>query len=92
MLSDDEVNLLLQRAHRGNAQARDQVLEAHRDYLRRLIGLRLDARLRARIDASDVVQETFLEAVRRLPDYLARQPMPFHLWLRQTAYHAPAAP
>jgi RNA polymerase sigma-70 factor (ECF subfamily) len=86
MLSDDEVNRLLDQAREGNARALDEVLTAHRDYLRRLVDLRLDARLRARIDASDVVQETFLEAVRRLPDYLARQPMPFHLWLRQTAY------
>jgi RNA polymerase sigma-70 factor (ECF subfamily) len=85
MLSDDEVNRLLQQAHQGNAQALDHVLAAHRDYLRRLIDLHLDARLRGRIDASDVVQETFLEAVRRLPDYMARQPMPFQLWLRQTA-------
>jgi RNA polymerase sigma-70 factor (ECF subfamily) len=85
MLSDDEVNRLLQQAQQGNARALDEVLAAHRDYLRRLIDLRLDGRLRARIDASDVVQETLLEVVRRLPDYLARQPMPFHLWLRETA-------
>jgi RNA polymerase sigma-70 factor (ECF subfamily) len=53
--------------------------------LHRVIDLRLDARLRARIDASDVVQEALLEAARRMPDYLAREPMPFLLWLRQTA-------
>jgi RNA polymerase sigma-70 factor (ECF subfamily) len=50
-----------------------------------VIDLRLDARLRARIDASDVVQEALLEAARRLPDFLEREPMPFLLWLRQTA-------
>jgi RNA polymerase sigma-70 factor, ECF subfamily len=27
-----------------------------------------------------------MEACRRLPDFLKRQPMPFHLWLRKTAY------
>jgi RNA polymerase sigma-70 factor, ECF subfamily len=32
-----------------------------------------------------VVQETQLEAFRRLPDYLRRRPMPFRLWLRKTA-------
>jgi RNA polymerase sigma-70 factor (ECF subfamily) len=31
------------------------------------------------------VQETHLEAFRCLPDYLARRPMPFRLWLRKTA-------
>jgi RNA polymerase sigma-70 factor (ECF subfamily) len=85
MLSDDEVHRLLEQALQGNSQALDEILAAHRDYLQRLVELRLDARLRARINPSDVVQETFLEAVQRLPDYMARQPMPFQLWLRQTA-------
>src|SRR5205823_3294244 len=47
--------------------------------------LRLDRRLRPRVDPSDVLQETQLEAFRRLPDFLRRQPMPYHLWLRKTA-------
>jgi RNA polymerase sigma-70 factor (ECF subfamily) len=46
---------------------------------------RLDRKIGARVDASDVVQEAQLEAFRRLPDYLARHPMPFRLWLRKTA-------
>ena len=40
---------------------------------------------RARIDASDVVQEAQMEAYRRLDDYLEREPMPFGIWLRKTA-------
>src|SRR5262249_54174108 len=39
-----------------------------------------------RLDPSDVVQETQLEVVRRLHDFLERRPMPFHLWVRKTAY------
>ncbi len=50
-----------------------------------MILLRLDARLRARVGLSDVVQETEMEAYRRIDDYLERRPMPFHLWLRKTA-------
>jgi RNA polymerase sigma-70 factor (ECF subfamily) len=86
MPGDAGLDLLLRQARQGDARAVAQVLEAHRDYLRRLIDLRLDARLRQRLDPSDVVQEALLEAVRRLPDYLDRRPMPFLLWLRQTAY------
>jgi RNA polymerase sigma-70 factor (ECF subfamily) len=33
-----------------------------------------------------VVQDTQLETVRRMDDFLARRPMPFHLWLRRQAY------
>jgi RNA polymerase sigma-70 factor (ECF subfamily) len=35
----------------------------------------------ARVDASDVLQDTYLEAFKRLPRYLEQQPMPFYLWL-----------
>ncbi len=60
-----------------------QFLSAHRDRLRRMVSLRLDQRLRGRIDPSDVIQEAFLEATARRPEY-ARQPdpMPPFLWLR----------
>jgi RNA polymerase sigma-70 factor (ECF subfamily) len=46
----------------------------------------LDPLLQGRLDASDVVQEAQLEAIRRLPDFLERRPMPFRLWLRRMAY------
>jgi RNA polymerase sigma-70 factor (ECF subfamily) len=45
------------------------------------IALRIDWRVAARIDASDVLQETYLEAFRRLARYLQQKPMPFDLWL-----------
>jgi RNA polymerase sigma-70 factor (ECF subfamily) len=50
------------------------------------VELRLDPRVRARVDPSDVVQEAQLEAVRRLDGYLRQPPIPFRLWLRQLAY------
>jgi RNA polymerase sigma-70 factor (ECF subfamily) len=47
-----------------------------------MIELRLDRRLRGRLDASDVVQDAFLEAVDRLDKYLSDRSMPFFIWLR----------
>ena len=61
------------------------MFESQREHLRRAILLRLDRRVAARIDASDVLQETYLEAARRLPDYLANPSLPFDLWLRWLA-------
>lgn len=71
---------------RGGPSTFDRLFARHREALRTAIGLRFDPALRARLDPSDVVQDTQLEAFRRLPEYLARRPMPFHLWLRKMAY------
>ena len=54
----------------------------HRDRLRRMVEVRLDRRAAGRIDPSDVLQETFIEASCRLGDYLDDPPMPPFLWLR----------
>ena len=47
-----------------------------------MIFLRLDHRLQGRIDPSDVIQESYLEASTRLAEYLRDPSMPFFLWLR----------
>ena len=81
-----EVSSLLQQVRSGDRAALDQLLARHRSYLLSVVELRMDQKMRARIDPSDVVQEAQLEAARRIDDYLGREPMPFHLWLRKTAY------
>jgi RNA polymerase sigma-70 factor (ECF subfamily) len=53
--------------------------------LRRVIDVRLDPKLRGRIDPSDVVQETLVVASRRIKDFLARRPTSFRIWLRRKA-------
>jgi RNA polymerase sigma-70 factor (ECF subfamily) len=47
-----------------------------------MVNLHLDARLAARLDASDVVQETFLDAQKLLPAYLKDPRLAFYVWLR----------
>jgi RNA polymerase sigma-70 factor (ECF subfamily) len=64
----------------------EELLAQHRAGLRHFVEFHLDPRLRARVDPSDVVQDTQLELVRRIDDFLARRPMPFHLWMRKKAY------
>ncbi|HEV2969667.1 MAG TPA: sigma-70 family RNA polymerase sigma factor [Pirellulales bacterium] len=80
-----ETRRLLERAAAGDREAFDRLFELHRKSLKRLVALRMDARLRTRLDPSDVVQETHMVAFRRFADYLKRRPMPFRLWLRKTA-------
>lgn len=81
----DQTQTLLANAKAGDAAAVNALLERHRESLRRLVRLRLDRRIAARVDASDVVQDVLLEANGRLADYLRNPAMPFHLWLRSMA-------
>jgi RNA polymerase sigma-70 factor (ECF subfamily) len=80
-----ETRALLRQARTGDRAAFERLFALHRPYLRQVIDLRMDNRLRVRLDASDIVQETQMEAFRRLDDYLQRPPMAFRLWLRKTA-------
>jgi len=57
----------------------------YRPRLSRMVQLRLHPRLRQRIDPSDVIQETYLEAARRLEHYLESPDVPLFLWLRRIA-------
>lgn len=76
---------LLKQAQDGDATAKEALLAAHREALRRAVALRLDPALARRVDASDIVQDVLLEANQRLTDYLQNPTMPFHLWLRHMA-------
>lgn len=70
------------RASRESGEALGKILEEFRDRLLKLARFRLDPRLRGRVDASDVIQETFLEAFSRVGDYVEGSQLPFFLWLR----------
>jgi RNA polymerase sigma-70 factor (ECF subfamily) len=73
---------LIERARGGDPAALGDLFARHRDRLRRMVDLRLDRRLQGRVDASDVIQDGFVDAVAKLPDYLADPKLPLFLWLR----------
>src|SRR5262245_57368971 len=73
---------LIERARAGDPQALNEIFSQHRERLRRMVEMRLDARLQARIDASDVIQDAYLEIVARLSEYLQNPKLPLFLWLR----------
>jgi RNA polymerase sigma-70 factor, ECF subfamily len=77
-----ETNRLLDRARAGDGVALNELLARHRPRLRRMVDLRLDRRLQARIDASDVIQDAYVEVARRLDEYLSQPSYPLFLWLR----------
>jgi RNA polymerase sigma-70 factor (ECF subfamily) len=80
--SPSETLRRVERAARGDQQAWAELLDEYRARLRRMVALRLDPRLQGRVDPSDVIQEAYIDASRRLPEYRDRPEVPFYLWLR----------
>ena len=77
----DTQNLVI-RASGGDSGAVAELMEMYRARLKRMVSLRLDRRLRKRVDPSDVVQEALIVASNRLHEYAERPTMGFYLWLR----------
>ena len=83
--SFDDIDVLLVRAGDGDAVALNELFELYRARLCRMVRFRMNRQLLGRVDASDVVQDTYLEAAKRLDQFLSDQPLPFFLWLRHIA-------
>lgn len=81
----DESNELIRKALAGSDQALAELFDQNRKRLSRLLTLRMDPRIRARVSSSDVLQETFIELARRLPKYSQDAKIPFFIWLRTIA-------
>ena len=84
--ANPDTEQLIEQASQGDPAAREQLLVRHRDRLRRMVRVRMDRRLAARVDPSDVVQEALADAADKLSDYLRRRPLPFYPWLRRLAW------
>src|SRR5580698_3638726 len=84
IMADDpsETTHLIERLRTGDRQALTDLFQRNRDRLRRLVELRMDARLQGRLDASDVLQDAFLDAAARVDGYLQKPDLPAYLWLR----------
>lgn len=66
----------------GDEEALADVFSYYRERLRRIVRFRLDYRMAGRVSESDVLQETFIAAAKRLPHFRQRDNMPAFLWLR----------
>jgi RNA polymerase sigma-70 factor (ECF subfamily) len=81
--SEHELTPLLDAAREGDTDALGRLLEAYRNYLNLLARLEVGRRLQAKVDASDLVQETFLQAYRAFPDFRGVTEAEVTKWLRQ---------
>jgi RNA polymerase sigma-70 factor (ECF subfamily) len=81
--SPDVPVVLLRQARAGEAAALARLLELYRNYLRILARTQLDANLRVQLEASDLVQETLLEAHRDFVQFAGSTERELMAWLRQ---------
>jgi len=82
-MTETRANRLEKALKQGDQQALASLFTEYRDQLHRLVSHRMDRRLARRLDASDVVQQSFIEARNRIKHYLNHSSMPFSLWVRQ---------
>src|SRR5262245_20225359 len=82
---------LLSQALRGDREALGRLLEAQRPALHRLAEGQLEGRVAARVGASDVILQTFLEAYRSFPQFAGRDARELVAWLQSILDHNVAA-
>ena len=79
----DDVPALLARARAGEPEVLGQLFERFRNYLCVLARVQIGRRLQRKVEESDLVQETFLEAHRAFPRFRGTSEGELAYWLRQ---------
>ncbi len=74
---------LLSRARAGDSEALGELCALYHNYLRMWIRTGLGPRLRARVELSDVIQETLVEVVRQFPQFTGQTEAALVGWLRR---------
>ena len=86
-IAGSDVEQLLDEARQGHSEPLGQLLQLYRNYLTILATTQLDRRLRRRMNASDLVQETMLAAHRDFGKFRGGTEREFLAWLRQILIH-----
>lgn len=78
---------LLEKARAGDRESLSALFEKHQRRLTVLVYFKLSSRARRDSEIDDIVQETYLRAVKDLPNYTYRSPGSFVRWLSALADH-----
>ena len=80
---ETSISVLVARARNGDTPTLGRLMDRFRGYLKVLAEVQLDRRVRAKVDPSDVVQHTFLEALRDFDQFRGGSEGDLAAWLRQ---------
>jgi RNA polymerase sigma-70 factor, ECF subfamily len=83
----DQTIQLIRQARSGSNDALGRLLDGCRRYLLQIAADDLDPRLRAKGGASDIVQETFLEAQRDFSEFMGESEPELLAWLRNRLHY-----
>lgn len=78
---------VVHRAVNGDTQAAGELLNANRERLVQMVRFRLGADMQQRVDASDIIQEAFVDAARRMDELNSADGGRIYLWLRQIVFN-----
>ena len=89
MPNDENSSLvrLLNRARNGDTAARDRLFERCRTYVGVVARAQVESWMKAKVDASDLVQQTMLEAHRGFANFRGTSEGEWLAWLRQILAH-----
>ena len=76
---------LLAEARDGSPSSFDALFQRHRGRLATFAASRMGPALRGFLEPEDIVQETYLEAARKIDEFEAREPQGFYRWLVRIA-------
>lgn len=80
--SEEKLQGLVDKAANGDESALATILDIYRDRLRRMVLMRLNPLLRSRLNPSDVLQESFIDARRQFAEYAINPRFSVYFWLR----------
>jgi len=82
MSADLPIESLVNDVIHGNRESLGVLFAHYRDRLWRIVNFRLDQRLIGRVDADDILQESYMNAEKRIEHFLHDSPEGFFIWLR----------
>lgn len=82
-----ELSNCLEKARQGDVAARDRLFAACRSYVGLIARATLERRLQSKVDASDLVQQTLMDAHRDFEQFAGQTEQEWLAWLRKILSH-----
>ena len=83
--SNPATDLGLRQSGLNDQAVLSELFDKYRGRIKKLVQSRMNIRLQGRLDASDIVQDTFVEASRTIDNFLTDPQISFYIWLRRLA-------